>query len=297
MLQQLINAIVFGSVLTLFSLGLSLAWGTLDVLNLAHGAVFVFAGFITYELTKDSTMSFVPTLIVASLAAGAVTLALELLAFRRIRLHFPARRQAELSMLVVSVGAATVIGEVVSHQTSEAAFSPPASAFSIHRYSLGGSVGITNIQILIVVAAIIVALALDQGIRRTRYGRAIRALAYDPTTTQLLGVNVGALAAATMFLAGALAGLAGVMLAIYLGGEEVATGQDYLLTAFAILIVGGVGSIRGAIVSAYLIALAETAVVAYGPSQWRDGVAFLLILVMLLVRPQGLFARRRFQRA
>jgi branched-chain amino acid transport system permease protein len=100
-----------------------------------------------------------------------------------------------------------------------------------------------------------------------------------------------------MFVAGLLAGLAGVLLAVNIGGEDVTVGQDYLLTAFAILIVGGVGSVRGAIAAAYLIAIAETAVVAYGPSNWRDGVAFLLILLILLVRPQGLFARRRFERA
>jgi branched-chain amino acid transport system permease protein len=88
-----------------------------------------------------------------------------------------------------------------------------------------------------------------------------------------------------------------VLLAVNIAGQDIATGEYYLLTAFAILIVGGVGSIRGAMLAAYLIAIAETAVVAYGPAEYRDGVAFLLILLVLLVRPQGLFARRRFQRA
>ena len=145
--------------------------------------------------------------------------------------------------------------------------------------------------------AVIVAVAMDVWVRRSRQGRAVRAVAYDGVTSSLMGVNVNLVAAGTMFVAGLLAGLAGVLLAVNIGGEDVTTGQDYMLTAFAILIVGGVGSIRGAVASAYLIAVAETAVVAYGPANWRDGVAFALILLILLVRPQGLFSRRRFQRA
>ncbi len=297
MLQQLINAIVFGSVLTLFALGLSLAWGTLDVLNLAHGAVFIFAGYLTYELTRQGALSFVPALIVSMVGAGAATVALEVLAFRFIRTRFANKRQAELSMLVASIGGAIIIDQVVSNETGATTFGPPSSIFKVREYHLTGSAGITNIQILIVVVAVLAAVGLDQWVRRSRQGRAVRAVAYDPVTSGLLGVNVSFVAISTMFVAGALAGLAGVLLAVNLRAEEVAVGQDYLLTAFAILIVGGVGSVRGAVLAAYLIAIAETAVVAYGPTQWRDGIAFLLILLVLLVRPQGLFAKAQFQRA
>jgi branched-chain amino acid transport system permease protein len=293
--QQLINAIVYGSVLTLFALGLSLAWGTLDVLNLAHGAVFVFAGFLTYELAKHGTFSFVPTLILAMIGAGLVTLALELVAFRHIRTRFVSRRQAELSMLVASIGAATIINQVVSNETNNTSFGPASTLYQVHEHHIGHA-GITNIQIIIIVVAVVAAILLDVIVRRTRYGRAIRSVAYDPATAGLLGVNVNLVAATTMFVAGLLAGVAGVLLAVNLGAEDPSTGQEYLLTAFAILIVGGVGSIRGAVVAAYLIAIVETAVIAYGPSQWQDGVAFLLILLVLLLRPQGLFARARFRR-
>jgi len=294
--QQLINALVFGSVLTLFSLGLSLAWGTLDVLNLAHGSIFVFAGFLAYELTTHTSMPFVLVLVISMLGAGVISALLEILAFRHVRSRFRIKRQAELSFLVVSIGASTIIETVVSNKTNNTPFAPAQSAFHVHSYHLG-SARITNIQIIIVVAAVIVAIALDLWVRRSRQGRAVRAVAYDDVTAGLLGVNVNRVAVATMFVAGLLAGLAGVLLAINILGEDVSVGEDYLLTAFAILIVGGVGSIRGAVVSAYLIAAAETAVVAWGPANWRDGVAFLLILIILLVRPQGLFARRRYQRA
>ncbi len=296
MAQQLVNAIVLGSVLTLFALGLSLAWGTLDVLNLAHGALFVFAGYLTFELAKSGDLPFLVILVVSMAGAGAAAVVLELIAFRRIRSRFTVKRQAELSMLVASIGASIILNEFISNQTGDQAFSPGPNAFGVEAFSVG-SIRITNIQVIIVVVAIVVAVALELWIRRSRQGRAIRAVAYDSSIAELMGLNVNLLAAATMFVSGALAGLAGVLLAINISGEDVATGEYYMLTAFAILIVGGVGSIKGAIVAAYLIAIAETAVTAYGPAQYRDGVAFLLILVVLLLRPQGIFARGRFQRA
>lgn len=295
-LQQLINALVYGSVLTLFSLGLSLAWGTLDVLNLAHGSLFVFAGFLTYELTTHTSMPFVLVLLISMIGAGLASAAMELAAFRHIRNRFRIKRQAELSFLVASIGASTILDTIVSNKSNNTPFGPAAGSFHVHSYTLG-SARITNIQIIIVVVAVIVAVAMDVWVRRSRQGRAVRSVAYDGVTSSLMGVNVNLVAAGTMFVAGLLAGLAGVLLAVNIGGEDVTTGQDYMLTAFAILIVGGVGSIRGAVASAYLIAAAETAVVAYGPANWRDGVAFALILLILLVRPQGLFARRRFERA
>ena len=114
-----------------------------------------------------------------------------------------------------------------------------------------GSVVVTNIEIVIVVVTVVVAIALDVWVRRSRTGRAVRSIAFDPATSGLLGIDVNRLAALTMFVAGALAGLAGVLLAVYVGAEDTTTGQAYMLTAFAILIVGGVGSVRGAIAAAF----------------------------------------------
>ena len=296
MAQQVVNALVLGSVLTLFSLGLSLAWGTLDVLNLAHGALFVFAGYIAYELAKSGSMPFPILLAIAMAGSGAAAVVMELVAFRRIRSRFTVKRQAELSMLVASIGASIILNEFIANQTGNQPFAPGAEAFGVEAFTVA-SLRITNIQLLIVVAAILAAVALQLWIRRSKQGRAVRAVAYDVRVAELLGVNVNLVAGGTMFLSGMLAGLAGVLLAINISGQDIATGEYYMLTAFAILIVGGVGSIPGTVIAAYLIAFAETAVVAYGPAQYRDGVAFLLILLMLLLRPQGIFARQRLKRA
>jgi branched-chain amino acid transport system permease protein len=199
--------------------------------------------------------------------------------------------------LVAGIGLATILNQVVVNQTAAASFGVLPTAFTVTVYRIG-SIVITNIDIIIVAVALVASCALDQWVRRSRYGRAVRAVAYDPTTSGLLGINVNVLAPATMFFAGLLAGIAGVLLAINLGGgEDITAGQTYLLTAFAIVIVGGVGNVRGVLTASYFIAVVETLIVAYGPAEWRDGVAFLLIVVVLVVRPQGLFARGRVQRA
>jgi branched-chain amino acid transport system permease protein len=280
-LQQLVNAIVFGSVLTLFALGLSLAWGTLDVLNLAHGSLFVFAGFLAYEFSSHVHMAFVFLVLSCMIATGLAAAVMELVAFRHVRLRFASKRQAEMSMMVASIGFSTMLDTIVGNQTQDTSFGPAATAYTVSRTTIG-SVTITNIDVVIVVVTVIVAVALDQWVRRSRTGRAVRSIAFDPATSSLLGINVNGLAALTMFVAGALAGLAGVLLAVYVGAEDTTT--------------GGVGSVRGAIAAAFFISIAETAVVAYGPSNWSNGVAFLLILLVLLIRPAGLFARTRFQR-
>lgn len=293
--QQILNAIVLGSIYALFSIGLSLAWGTLDVLNLAHGSIFVFGGFLAYELSKLDGLPFVVMLLGGAVGAGIVAVCLELVAFRHIRGHFTNKRQAELSMLVASVGAGLVIDQVIANETNNQVFSVEG-AFSIHTYHIG-SLSISNIQILIIVVAVLIGLALDLWVSRSRQGRAVRGIAFDPAICGLLGVNVGRLAIMTMAVSGALAGLAGVLLGVETSGQDVTVGHSYLLKGFAVIIVGGVGSIRGGMIAAYMLAAGETAMIAYGPGGFADAVAFALIVLVLLVRPQGLLGRVRAQRA
>jgi branched-chain amino acid transport system permease protein len=296
MLEQLINAVVLGSVLLLFSVGLSLAWGTLDVLNLAHGAIFVLGSYLAYQLGQSTSLPFVPVVVISMCGTGAAAVVVELVAFGPIRSRFASRRQAGLAVLVASLGAATVLEQLISNWTHNEIFVPSQKLFTSKEYQVG-SLTISNIDVIIVVAAVVVAVGLQFLVSRTRQGRAVRALAYAPRTASLMGVNVRLLATATMFLSGALAGLAGLFLSFQISGMAVTSGDIYMLSAFAILVVGGVGSIGGAVVASYGLAVAETAVVAYGPSGYETGVAFALIFIFLLVRPRGLFARAMVERA
>lgn len=291
MIAQLVNALVLGSILLLFSLGLSLAWGALDVLNLAHGALFIFGGYLGYRIGESADWPFPFVVVVCMIGAGLAAVLIEVVAFGPIRARFPNKRQAELAALVASLGASILLSQLVSNWTKDVAFAPSQSIFMVHEYVWGG-VRVGNIDIIVTVAAIVVSVAISLWVTRSRQGCAVRAVSYAPTTASLMGINVRMLAITTMFISGAAAGLAGLLLSIEISGETADTGQAYLLSAFAIIVVGGVGSILGAAVASYVIAIAETAIVAYGPSEYSTGIAFALIFIFLLVRPQGLFARR-----
>lgn len=294
--QQLVNALVLGSILLLFSLGLSLAWGTLDTLNLAHGSIFVLGGYLGYEVGKSTTLPFVVVLAIAMIGSGVVAAVIELIAFGQIRSRNRNKRQAELSMLVASLGASVALNQFVSIRTGNVLFTPTQRLLTVHQYEFGG-VRFTNVAAIIVLMTIVVALVLGWWIRFSREGKATRAVAYSPGAAQLVGINVRLLGLRTMFISGALAGLAGLLLAFQISGETVDNGGTYMLSAFAILVFGGVGSVLGATIAAYVIALAETLVIGYGPAGYSNAVAFALIFVMLLVRPGGIIARAKSERA
>ncbi|MDA8281160.1 MAG: branched-chain amino acid ABC transporter permease [Actinomycetota bacterium] len=293
MIQQLVNALVLGSVFLLFSLGLSLAWGTLDVLNLAHGALFVLGAYLTYELGVSTSLPVVVVALIGMVGCGLAATVLEITAFGPIRVRMRSKRQAELGVLVASLGGATIIGQLISNATRDQIFAQ--RVFEAKQYHVAGIV-VSNIDGAIVIIALVVATAIHLVTSRSHQGRAVRALAVDPVTAGLMGINVRLVALGTMFVSGALAGLAGVLLSFGASGMTVSSGDAYMLSAFAILVVGGVGSILGACITSYAVAIAETAVVAYGPSNYETGVAFGLILLFLIVRPTGLFAKNLAER-
>lgn len=289
MLQQLLNAIVLGSVFLLFSFGLSLAWGTLDVLNLSHGALFVLGAYAAYKLSLSTSLPLIPITLLSIVGVGIVAALLEAVAFGRIRARIRNKRQAELGVLVASLGGATIIGQLIAIATKSQIFTQ--TLVSPSQYHLG-SLQFSNVDVAIVVITIVVAVVLQVAIGKSRQGRAVRALAVDPVTAGLMGINVSWLAIGTMFLSGALAGLAGAMLSFDSSGMASTSGDTYMLSAFAILVVGGVGSIGGAVIVSYALAIAQTAIVAYGPANYQTGIAFALIFLFLIIRPTGLFSRQ-----
>jgi branched-chain amino acid transport system permease protein len=294
--QNLLNALVVGSIYTLFALGLTLSWGVLNVLNLAHGAIFMFAGIVGYVITKDSPHSLWVVIPVGMLAAGAIAVVLELVAYAPIRRRSADTHAGELSTMIASIAAASVLvafAEVISKNQIVGVNPETFHVSATHVLGLR----VTNLELLIMAFALVLATALALFVSRSRHGRALRALAEDPYACGLLGISPARMSIATMFVSGALAGCAGLLLALQQSGVDPQSGDPLLLKAFAVIILGGVGSVPGAIVSAFVLAIAETATQVYISPSYVDGVAFALIIVLLLFRPQGLFARTAWKRA
>lgn len=297
MAQQLVNAIALGSVYTLFALGLSLSWGILNVLNLAHGAIFMFGAMAAYLITDGGgDLPLVVVLILAALVCAVLAALLELFAFGPIRRRSRDEHDVELRTLIGSIAAASILIAIGDRITENETVSLPRSLLEVTRNEVAG-LNITNIQVILLVVSLVLSGALIWFIRSTRHGRALRAVAFDRQTSGLLGVSSQRLGVQAIALSGALAGVAGVLLTIYLGAADARMGEPLLLKAFVVIILAGVGSLGGAVFFAFALAIVETLVQYYLSADLRDAVAFGLIIVMLLIRPQGLLARGAVQRA
>jgi branched-chain amino acid transport system permease protein len=296
-MQQIVNAIVLGGIYVLFALGLSLTWGTLNVLNLAHGSVFMSAGFVCYYITSRTNASLsLPVLILIGVAVGAaMELFIDVVIFRPIRRRIKDLRQSELAMLLASVGAGVIPVAIAGNVTQNESFTLTRKPVPISVFRIGGVV-ITSIEIIIVAVALVLTVGFAVWIQRSRNGRALRALAFDRETSGLMGISEGRLSAITLVISGATAGAAGVFLGVFLDSLTAQSGQDLLLTAFAVVVIGGVGSVWGTLVGAFVLAAGETAVTATTSGEWTSAVSFGLIIVILLVRPNGLFGQAKVDR-
>lgn len=298
-MEQLINALVLGSVYCLFALGLSLSWGTLNVLNLAHGAVFMFSAFTCYLVTQqlDASVPLIGLVVVAIAAGAAMELGLDVLVFRPIRRRSKTLAEAELSMLIASIGAAAIPVTIAQRITTDSPFTATAKPVKASVYHITNGVYVTNVEIVIVAVTIVLTIALALWVQRTRTGRALRALSFDAETSGLMGISPSRMSALSLALSGASAGAAGVFLAVFLSSLTPESGSDLLLKAFAAVILGGVGSVWGTAAGAFILAGGETIVTATTSGIWTDAVSFALIIVVLLFMPSGLFKRVRVDRA
>ena len=298
-MEQLINAIVLGAIYCLFAMGLGLTWGTLNVLNLAHGAVFMFSAFTCYLITQraDVNLPIAVVLIVAVVAGALLELCLNLLVFRQIKRRSRTQGEAEMSMLIGSIGASAILVTVAEQLTADTPFTVTAVPVKASVYHLGSGVYVTNVEIVIAVVAPVLTAGFALWIQRSRIGRAMRALAYDAPTSGLMGISEGRMSALAMAISGATAGVAGVFLTVYLDSVTADSGSDLLLRAFAVVVLGGVGSMWGTLIGAFVLAGGETLVTATTSGIWTSAVSFGLIIAVLLVRPSGLFGKVKGVRA
>jgi branched-chain amino acid transport system permease protein len=346
--QQLINGLSTGAVYALFALGFTLVFGVLDLLNLAHGANYMWGAFVGWVLVTRLNLPILIALPVAMLAAGLMAVLLDRLAFKPLRalspgsgvlwsgflalvlaivVHWPAplrlavgalgalgmllgiamdergigpvreRDVPHLAPMISSIGASIILVSIAQgiFGTQQSRF--PPDTFPLTRIQLGAGVSVSLLQITILVCAILLMIILRWLIARTRMGRAIRSIAWSERTARLLGVDVDRVIAQTFFLSGALAGAAGVLFGLLFAAVRPDMGARIEILGLTVIIVGGMGSIAGAIAGGFLIGLIQTFSVAVVASSFRDAIVFLLLMIVLLVRPSGIFGRSATTRA
>lgn len=296
MLELTVNTVVLGSIYLLFSLGLSLAWGTIGVLNFAHGAVFMFCAFLDYKVAQHVELPMVALLGLGIVFGVSLSVATQLLAFEPILSRAADQREAELRILIAGIGVATVPLAIAQKETKDNPFGYIRhTSYQTKTYDWGGVV-VTNTEIITTVLAVVIAAGLWVWLRRSKSGLSLRAIGMDADTVPLMGVSRRAKSLLIMSVSGALAGLAGVLLTFHLGAIAPETGDGLLVKAFAAVILGGVGSIAGVVSGCLVLALTETLVLMHTSGTWVDAISFGLIFVVLLARPQGLFGRKEVRR-
>jgi len=297
LLQNLVDGLSRGALYGVYAIGFTLIFGVLDILNLAHAATFMWCAFAGYVVMADLGLPLPLGLAAAMLAGAAIALLLELLAFR------PLRREGadKLSAMISSIGASLILVSL-----AEAAFGAqtrrfPNSVLDPKPHFIGGigGVRISNAQILILVASVVLMVALGLFIRRTRMGKAIRAVAASRKAARLLGIDVNGVIVVTFLVAGALAGAAGILVALLTNNIVPGMGNQIELRGLAVVILGGMGNIEGAVLGGFILGLVETFTIAYipGGSDIKDAIAFLILFIILLVKPNGILGKRKAERA
>lgn len=282
--QQVLNGVVVGSVYALFSLGLTLVFGVLRVLNLAHGAVFMAGAFLGLIASLKLGWPLPVAALAAMLGAALLSLVVDTVAFAPLR----KRRAPEFSAIVASIGVGLVITSIAQQLSGTSVMRYPFDAFPAQAFDVGG-LRITLLQLTLILAAAVALGIVSWLVFRTSFGRQLRAVAVNERTALLLGVNATGVHRLTFLLAGALAGLSGVLVGLAFNSVHYLMGEPFMLRAFVVVVLGGLGSVAGAIVGALVLGLLQTLTVAFISTQLVDTVVFSLLFVLLLVRPQGLF--------
>ncbi|HYS80484.1 MAG TPA: branched-chain amino acid ABC transporter permease [Anaeromyxobacteraceae bacterium] len=285
-MQQVVNGLFLGSIYALFALGYTLVFGVLDILNLAHAAVFTVCAFLALALVGTLHLPTLVALPIAIGLAGLLGVALERVAFRPLR----GRSDSNISGLISSLAAATILEALAVAAWGPDKLRFPFGALPDRRVQLAGAV-VSEVQMIIIAISVAMMVALTFLLRRTRLGRQIRAVAESPLAARILGVDVDRVIAASFFISSALGGAAGVLFGLAFNDVSADMGRSVELKGLAVIILGGMGSMPGAVLAGYGLGLIEVFTVAQVGSSWRDGVSFAVLFLVLLLRPRGLLGQ------
>jgi branched-chain amino acid transport system permease protein len=311
-----IGGLVFGAIYALIALGYTMVYGVLQLINFAHSEVFMYGTFavawtfILLHGTADVSWSLgkaAPILVVALLAAMAMSALIALLLERFAYRPLINRNAPKLIALISAIGASFALSEamglrdrfanwfgiddnltnyvVPGHARDQ--YSNPVTIQPHTLFHIGGY-GVTDVDMVVIVAALLMMVALDRFVRLTKFGRGIRAVAQDPESAALMGVNSTRVVQVTFLIGGLMAGAAATLYMTKIGSTKLNAGFILGVKAFTAAVMGGIGNLRGALLGGLLLGVMENWGSAVFGSEWKDVVAFVLLVLILLFRPSGL---------
>lgn len=284
LIQQLVNGLSLGAIYALIALGYTMVYGIIKLINFAHGDVMMVGAFVGYfSVTLLGT-----NILVAMLAAMAVCaflgVIIEKVAYR------PLRNATRIASLITAIGVSFLLVYLTIFLIGPNQKVFPASAFTVKAYDIAG-LSILNKDVFVFVSALVLMVILQYIIKYTKTGKAMRAVSLDMEAAVLMGISVDKTISMTFAIGSALAAAAGVMVGVYYNTINPLMGIIPGLKAFVAAVLGGIGIIPGAMVGGFVMGLLETMVSGYGNSLYRDAVAFGVLILILLIKPTGIFGK------
>ncbi len=295
-IQHTINGLSLGSIYALVALGYTMVFGVLQLINFAHGDIFMVGSFFGLYAVRFFLPSFGPGPVLALLVIGSAMAASAILGI--LIEHFgyrPMRAAPRINILITAIGISLFLeygGQLVFGASPQ--FFPPY--FEKTQFQFLPNVMIDSNQISIFIIACVLMGGLQFLVSKTQFGRSMRALSHSLETASLIGINVNQVIRITFMLGSVLAGAAGVLYALAYPKIEPLMGVLPGLKAFVAAVLGGIGNITGAVLGALILGLSETYVAGYISSTYRDALAFIILIIVLLVKPSGLLGKKRIEK-
>jgi len=281
--QLVLNSLIAGSVYALMALGFNLAYNTTKFFNLAHGVMAAIGGYAVFFFTRSWGLVLVPSVILGVVVAGLAGYLLDKVVYLPLRRG----RASNTVLLVASLGAFTALQAVIAiFFTSQ--FRTLAGGSPIVYDLFGGA--ITQVQLLIAIGAVAGLLFLSWLLKATTFGKAVRAIGDDEEVARIVGINTNKIIGYVFFISSTLAGLVGILVGFDTGIEPI-MGMGLLLKGVIASIVGGVGNVYGGFLGAYLLGLVENFGIWKLSGEWKDAIAFGLLIIFLLFRPKGIIQK------
>ncbi|HNX28080.1 MAG TPA: branched-chain amino acid ABC transporter permease [Syntrophomonadaceae bacterium] len=284
-LEQLLNGLTLGSTYALIALGYTMVYGIIQLINFAHGEIYMFGAFAGLFLVTVVGTNLVIALIGAMIICMILGVLVEKIAYRPLR-----GKSSRLSALISAIGVSIFLSTLMALLRGTNTTRYP-DIINRHTYIIG-NVEISSLQIIILVVAALLMVGLELLIQRTKIGKAMRACSQDLDASALMGINVNRVISATFAIGSCLAAAGGVMVGIYYNAVWPYMGTMAGLKAFAAAVLGGIGSIPGAMIGGLTLGVMEIMGVAYLSSSYKDAIAFAILILVLIIRPQGIMGKK-----
>ncbi len=285
LLQQLINGVSLGSIYALIALGYTMVYGIINLINFAHGDIYMIGAYVGFALTTFLGLGFFPALLISMLVCSILGMIIEKIAYK------PIRNSTRIAALITAISVSLFLEYTMVYFVKPDTRTFPGVLKSKILTLFDGRVILDTKNIYIILITIALMIGLQYIVHRTKIGKAMRAVAIDKDAAELMGVDVNKTISATFALGSALAGAAGVLVGVYYNTINPLMGTVPGLKAFVAAVLGGIGIIPGAVFGGFFLGMTETLVSAYGGSVFKDAVAFSILIIVLLFKPNGLLGK------